>query len=367
MGLDTIKKASDKNATHRIQPIDSWRAIAALGVVWIHCWSHFGNPSLFIWKIDLYKLMTVFGNGVDFFFVISGFCLYIVWRNKMVTINTYWVFVKKRWLRIAPAFYAAALIIATVNYILSKQPVLIPMLGNIFFVQNFSPAFSISPPFWSLAVEFHFYLLLPLFMYYAYKNFFKTFLVTMLIGIVLLAYYHKLESYYFLQSKILHFAIGLLAAWCFFERKPIMRLLNNWYAFFIAVGVLFIGRFLLADGFIGEANKLNALYKVLGTGLLVTGFAATMLVTITHTTLQKWFSNKPMLWLGKLSYSIYLWHAFTITIAIKIFPTYLQNNRYTPLLFFVFVTIALIPISFVSYAFFEQAYFKSKNIFVKKS
>lgn len=363
MGFTKPHQSADKSSINRIHPIDTWRAIAALGVVWIHCWGHFGNPSLLLWKVDLYKLMAILGNGVDFFFVISGFCLYIVWKNKSVTVNTYLEFVKKRWLRIAPAFYASAILIAITNYVYNSQPILIPVLGNLFFIQNYSNIFSISPPFWSLAVEFHFYLLLPFFMYFSYKNFLKTFMVTIAVGITLLAYYHKLENYYFLQSKIVHFTVGLLAAWCFFENKSVIKIFNNLYVFFISLLVMFIGRFLLADSFIGEANSLNALYKVLGTSLLVFGFASTMIATVVHPKLNKLFRNKLMLWLGKLSYSIYLWHAFIILITVKIFPIGMQNSNYTPLFFFVCVVMLLVPVSFISYKLFEQTYFKTtKNL-----
>lgn len=96
----------------RIKPIDGLRAFAAFGVIWIHSWIFCSNPSLNIFSIDFYKLIAIVGNGVDFFFVISGFCMYLMIDKNTFTLHTYFRFLYKRFLRIAPAFFASVIVYA---------------------------------------------------------------------------------------------------------------------------------------------------------------------------------------------------------------------------------------------------------------
>ena len=98
----------------RIQPLDGLRAIAALGVVWVHVWAFYGTPAQNVKGLDLYQVISIVGNGVDFFFVISGFCMYLMAWKTDFSFSTYGSFLYKRFLRIAPAFYASLLVYATI-------------------------------------------------------------------------------------------------------------------------------------------------------------------------------------------------------------------------------------------------------------
>lgn len=359
--MSTSVKTSNKT---RIAPIDTWRAIAALGVVWIHCWTHFGNPALKIGFVDMYKMIAVVGNGVDFFFVISGFCLYIVWRNKQINVTNYLDFIRKRWLRIAPAFYAAAIIIALFLFFNESKNVLLPLLANILFFHNYSNNFTISAPFWSLAVEFQFYALIPLFIYFSRKNFLITSIVTYLISNILLAYHHSLKYHYVIDTKGIHFFIGILLAWIYFEKQEFAKkYFNTIWHFILAVVILFLGRYFLSDQFVGESAKHAPFFKVFGVNMLVIGFATATWVTIVNDKLNKIFSTSIGQWLGKLSYSIYLWHAFVMIFVAKIWNNLHVNifSSIQPVLFFLLVLVLLIPISYLSYNWFEKSYFKKSS------
>lgn len=346
------------NKQIRIEPVDTWRAFAALGVVWIHCWSHFGNPSLQVAGINLYKLIAVVGNGVDFFFVISGFCLYMVWINKPINQQTYITFIKKRWLRIAPAFYVAAIIIALYNFIFLKLPIILPLIGNFLFIQNLNSKFNISAPFWSLAVEFHFYILLPLFLLFSNKNFVRTVILVFIFGSILIGSFSTLDYNYHLLTKVNHFLIGIVIAWIYFQKKEYLKYFSKLSLFFLAIVLLFVGRFLLSDAYSGDKAPHHILFKILGSNLLVIGFALVMLITMVNKWLIKIFSNKLGLFFGKLSYSIYLWHSFVIMLVSKKIVPYLGNSSLNPIILFVIVTLILVPISYLSYELLEKIYFK---------
>ena len=60
-----------ENKSTRLKVLDGFRAIAVLGVLWAHIWMFFGNPSFLVFKIDVAKIVSFFGTGVDLFFVLS--------------------------------------------------------------------------------------------------------------------------------------------------------------------------------------------------------------------------------------------------------------------------------------------------------
>jgi peptidoglycan/LPS O-acetylase OafA/YrhL len=101
--------------------------------------------------------------GVDLFFVLSGFLisglLFLEYRSagelKLAR------FFLRRGLKIYPAFWAM-LFASVLGLVLAGKSVRgIAIAGELLFVQNYTQ--SIWEHTWSLAVEEHFYLLLPLF------------------------------------------------------------------------------------------------------------------------------------------------------------------------------------------------------------
>ena len=59
--LSSVK--NENNLRARIQTIDGLRFLAALGVLWIHTWTVFGNPRFYLGKIDLADFLAIGGNG----------------------------------------------------------------------------------------------------------------------------------------------------------------------------------------------------------------------------------------------------------------------------------------------------------------
>src|SRR5579872_440719 len=104
--------------------------------------------------------------GVDLFFVISGFLISGLLfqeykRFGEISLKRFWL---RRGLKIYPAFYVYTLILTIVLPITipgAKVPVR-PLLADLTFLSCYFPG--LSGQTWSLAVEEHFYLLLPLFL-----------------------------------------------------------------------------------------------------------------------------------------------------------------------------------------------------------
>ena len=105
-------------------------------------------------------MLATLGRGVDLFFVLSGFLisrlLFAEYKStRALSLKRFWI---RRGFKIYPAFYAF-LIVTTVFVLAERFPMKL-FFGEIFFLQNYLP--HIFTHTWSLAVEEHFYIALPL-------------------------------------------------------------------------------------------------------------------------------------------------------------------------------------------------------------
>ena len=141
----------------RINALTSTRAIAAVLVV-MH---HFASD-LFPYKI----LPVIFHSGniaVSYFFVLSGFVLYLSHANRYLS---YFNYLRRRVARIAPLYYFG-LLLTVLPYLSGIQQ--IPddigkqMIYSVLFIQSYIPGYAttLNLPGWSLCAEMAFYLIFP--------------------------------------------------------------------------------------------------------------------------------------------------------------------------------------------------------------
>ncbi|CAN0501604.1 unnamed protein product, partial [Phaeothamnion confervicola] len=107
--------------------------------------------------------------GVDLFFVLSGFLIASHLIRSQSRPDRSWslkAYMKKRVLRIVPAYYAVLLVlfIGLPFYPLDPRELGWRFTYHLLFLQDYYPANLVSS-FWSLGVEEKFYLLLPLLLY----------------------------------------------------------------------------------------------------------------------------------------------------------------------------------------------------------
>src|SRR6185437_8818434 len=114
-----------------------------MGVLWIHSWTFHGNPRCYIGPIDFADLLAIGGNGVDLFFVISGFCMYYFYGSKNeFSYHDFYRFIKKRWVRLSPAFYTATIVyivVSTFIYHTSVTGSARNLLNSIFYLNSAFP------------------------------------------------------------------------------------------------------------------------------------------------------------------------------------------------------------------------------------
>jgi peptidoglycan/LPS O-acetylase OafA/YrhL len=282
--------------TSRNQALDVLRGIAIVMVLFCH---------YFLVVEPQAAWGNTLGRGVDLFFVLSGFLISGLLfnefkRNGSIDLKRFWI---RRGFKIYPAFYIFTF--ATIAFwmaVFHKFPK--PIIADLLFVQSYKPNIWIYT--WSLAVEEHFYLLLPL-------------LLLLLIRI------GRGKSNPF---RMVPFISILLSALCLYGRIHAYLRWHDWdrvaYPTHLRIDALFAGVTLgYFASFDPESFREGRRIWVLLVGLAFT-FGLFLLPSIAQLTfaymafsfIVAWAVNLPQRrnwitlpieWIGRYSYSIYLW------------------------------------------------------------
>jgi peptidoglycan/LPS O-acetylase OafA/YrhL len=360
---------------NRIKPIDGLRTFAIIGVMWAHVWMFFGNLPMKMGGVDINRFLSFGGIGVDLFFVISGFCMYLMHTRKNVAFSkeSYKQFIIKRWKRIAPAFYVAV-IFAAFLYLLQNG--IFPfksLIYHVLFINIFNGQNILSPPFWSLSTEWHFYLILPL-IFIADKSgrwIFIRIIVLMSISLVLrffLFHGYDLSSgitvpSYEIWYRFIEFGFGILAARFYIQQKKLPNFLSGATGFIISFFIAFFGRVCMTTDFFSKFGEIDFIIRALGEPILTFGFGIMILNLITTESIfEKITTSRPVIFIGKISYSMYLWH-WPIAVYISYFIANKMGKSVINMeMSFLLSLLVTTGVGLLSYHFLEATYFKKSII-----
>jgi peptidoglycan/LPS O-acetylase OafA/YrhL len=209
----------------RLSYVDGLRAIAVLAVMVFHARVYAPGVPLAPWAKEC-------SHGVDLFFVISGFCLALPTLEKLragghATFDTVG-FALKRCLRIFPPYAFAVALAALCGTILMARGLSLPggmpasfdatdVIGQLLFLDR--DRVQLNHSFWSLAIEFRWYLLFPLALLLAVRNVRAFVTVTVLIALA-----GELTRATSTDLGVLPaFMLGILAAYVRVNAHPIAR------------------------------------------------------------------------------------------------------------------------------------------------
>lgn len=291
---------------HYRPDIDGLRAIAVLGVLFFH--AGLGCQGGFI--------------GVDIFFVISGFLITSLilrdLRDEAFSFVNFWA---RRIRRILPALAMMALVVIIVGYfgmlpdeyqLLGKQLISIVFCAsNIKFWREggYFETNSDGKPFlhtWSLSVEEQFYFIIPIILFLLFKFRREGFalaliLLTCIVSFIISVYAsesYPSANFYLLPTRAWELGAGSLLAFA----GPITSSKLREVLSFVGL-TLIIGCFLL---FPEDASfpGTSALPPVLGAAFLIWGGIGQAKLPL----ISRLLSVKPIVGIGLISYSLYLWH-----------------------------------------------------------
>lgn len=156
-----IPKTPSPTDTSYIPTLDGWRAIAVLGVIaWhlradVHAHAPGGALSTFV---GLGRL------GVDLFFAISGFLITSRLANELDATGTLRLrsFYARRAFRILPPALLFLALIGVMAHLRMWRPLQREWYASLFFYRNYSEGHRVTDHLWSLSIEEHFYATWPL-------------------------------------------------------------------------------------------------------------------------------------------------------------------------------------------------------------
>jgi len=171
----TLKDEPSWNVQSWIPSLDPLRGVAALAVVICHATSawHLANSGA---DSVSSTILSWLGNwGVTLFFVLSGFCIHLPQARAFVHNKHHRVdwarFAKRRARRLLPTHYAALILAAALGIFVQTELITAPTVASftahVFMVHVwFEPLFySINAVFWSIAIEVHFYICYPVYLW----------------------------------------------------------------------------------------------------------------------------------------------------------------------------------------------------------
>lgn len=281
--------------------IDGLRTVAVIPVILFHLGYSFVKGGFY---------------GVDVFFVISGYLITKILtgdiENGNFSMYRFWL---RRVKRLLPLLLTVILVTLIISPLLIFKPVVKDISQDIFPTLfsyfNFHALYNFGDYWggkaeqsfflhtWSLSVEEQFYLLYPIFLFLAHK-YFKNFVIPILtitiISVFLFFFYAKINQdvdtvFYMLPTRIWELSIGGLSGLIKIQKTKIQKLQK----FLPIIGILFI----VFSYFLG--NRALWILPVLGSSLIII-FCTPNDIT------GKILSTKLFVFIGKISYSLYLWH-----------------------------------------------------------
>lgn len=260
-----------------IPSVTMLRGIASLAVCMMH---FFGTvPSKTLNEIGIYG-----GYGVPIFFVISGFIIPYTLYHSAYKINNYFKFLLKRVIRLEIPYLLTILLIILISFLaqLSSDHSLPTVklfdkntFYHVFYVVGIMDGKWLSPVFWTLAIEFQFYLFIGLvFPLLTNKN--TLVVLTTLLLLCIMPFFSNDVRYF--SSYMFTFLPGILLFF-FMTRKIDLNV-------FIVSGILLLALIYVKTGMQGLVSPV-----------IVVSFILFVKKPI-----------KPLIFLGTISYSLYLLH-----------------------------------------------------------
>lgn len=343
----------------RVFGLDIFRAIAIITVVIGHGGSLLNNTIL-----SGFPYLPMI-NGVDWFFVLSGFLignilLKIINQTESFAVGNLFRFWKRRWFRTLPNYY----LILLVNIFLVKYGIIHEDISQFnwkffFFIQNFFSEFhGFFWESWSLAVEEWFYITAPvlLFLLLQFLKPKQSFLLVTILMMILPILYRihirttSIDDFWLdvkftkvVVTRLDCIAYGLLASWIFYY-------FNNYWTKY-KIHCLILGM-LLTLFVINYNSDVTIFYKQVISYSLVPISAMLLLPFAESIKIGKGVISRIITHISKISYSMYLLNLAVILEVMQVnFPPVSGTDGIIKyILYWAIVIIA----STILYKFFEK-------------
>lgn len=362
----------DLQSTPHVDSLTALRGFASLVVVMLHALLFFKVGGSDVerglptgeepWQVAVQKLLLILFSGdaaVTLFFVLSGCVLAMSLQRKgRLDPETLKQFYLRRFFRIYPALWLSNLLGLVALYVVLRAGA--SELTTAWMRQEYAEPVSVltvikgfmglqatlNQPLWSILVELIFSVVFPL-----------IFLVTrrpamalLSIGVALGLLLWPMQVYYELNTHVLAFVVG--AALPIVTMGPVTdRLLRGRWPLLALLGVAAV---LLPRGLMTPPDSMKV-YCIL---LEVVGSAVLIFALLRRKVEPAFVSARPAVFLGDISYSIYLLHfplLFMVGVGmIAVMPSWIAaNGLWASLLLAVLTVTVTIPVAALAYRLVE--------------
>jgi peptidoglycan/LPS O-acetylase OafA/YrhL len=219
--------------------------------------------------------------------------------------------------------------------------------------------------FWSLAVEEHFYLFWPLLIYFSKNNILKFMLIVFVFSMLcwILGFFIPFFNWTTLKYASVLSVGGIIAYYEIYHIEVIKVYYRKYkkYLMFIFILLLLSSFIPRKFGDVGEfVMFLVSLYF----------FSTLVIVTIFSNKKRNIFSNSTLIFLGKISYGIYVYHGmfrpyFKIWFYEPLYTSF-SNGIIVAIIYTIISTIISVAIAYISWELFEKHMIKLKKYFTYK-
>jgi len=331
-----------------VPALDGFRGVAVLGIVVFHTLQNAaidmgpdgGIPGRAVWAID------PGATCLNALFIVSGFVLFLPTAARDGRFGKLSAFAVRRAARLIPAYFLVlTLMLALIATVPFDPPIAFPSVGNIaltyttlevpaeFFNHQYFLGFEMNRAIWTLSPEVTFYILLAIFATRWFKRPLVGLAITAVIGVAWRLLFTNLESVaallstevsptrageLYLAAEIqfpfwaFSFGVGMTMAYLVTRRHARAAALDPSIA--RAGQIVAVAAFAATAAIVAVARPESILYSPLLGVLYVAIIGLFMTATIFSGERWKWpFTNKPIRWLGDVSYGVYLIHLVIIT------------------------------------------------------
>ncbi|WP_233807135.1 acyltransferase family protein [Paraburkholderia sp. HP33-1] len=295
---------------NRTIELDFIRGIAIIAVMGFHF--HWVDTGYWFIPFIEYPLNHFGREGVNLFFVLSGFLVGGVLLRQYAQTGSVdaWRFIVRRIFKIWPAFYALILF----HVLAGRHPSNTFLWQNLTHLQNYYGT-SIAQT-WSLAVEEHFYLFLPvlLLLLAAFRARANTILwvlgvisvVVLIARSVVVMRGDLMAAFFYTQYRIDSLLDGVMLA-VFYWMKPEV------YKRFAQKKDLLVVLVLALVAWLVLGTKHGALDESIGYTFQGIGYVALIVLVLEYSsTIRESMIFRAIAWIGVYSYGIYLWHSLAL-------------------------------------------------------
>ncbi|OBX08056.1 acetyltransferase [Gallibacterium salpingitidis] len=361
-----------------LRGIASYMVLMAHITMYFYSWNN--NYAITIYDASS-KVSSYLGQGgVVLFFMLTGYLFWNIVNSGLLDLNTFYY---KRFYRLTPVMIVVVATVTLFDWIMGGMHIptftqLIDILKNFSFYwggvhDTFYPdIIHRINNLWSLKWEWSFYLLLPLISVLC--NSWITLTIFFILSVFVLANVHiygikNSDAGFFLAFYV---GMSLVHLVKFMKSRKIdknplfIALLSSPYNLFVIIMIFLLPFFMMNES---EIRPQNVYFVLLNAPL----FLWFLFFSLNHSNKIDRENNKiarlrdfwfiSSLDLGRVSYSLYLWHLFITFLVYKFFVSILMiQDFYTFIVLYPVVVILLsIPISILSYKFIELRFIVKKH------